>query len=115
MTSLKAGSWQESVTLHGEKNTLEVEAFEKLTIRKNDNIQIFGTERSGKWISDLHERGFYGEIAHFFQCVESRQQPETSTKDALQTHLLLEKMAAIGGGELGKPLADDWDEILRWE
>ena len=98
------------------KKTLEVEAFEKLTIRKNDNIQIFGTERSGKWISDLHERGFYGEIDHFFNCIKThQQQPETSAKDALQTHLLLEKMAAIGGRELVKPLADDWDEILRWE
>ena len=115
MTSLKAGSWQESATLHGENTTIEVEAFEKLVIKTDGNMQVLGTDRSGKWISDLHERGFYGEIEHFFHCVDSREQPETNGDDTLQTHLLLEEMAAIGGEEPGKPLADGWDNIPRWE
>ena len=115
MSSLKAGSWQESVTLHGEKTTVEVQAFEKLVVKNNDNIQVLGTDRSGKWISDLHERGFYREIEHFFHCISSRHQPETNAFDALQTHLLLEKMVAIGGEESSISPADGWDKIARWD
>jgi len=115
LSSLKAGSWQEMVTLHGENFTVEVAAFEKLTIKNQDHEQVFGIDRPGKWIPDMQERGFYGEIEHFFDCVVSRQQPLTNAFDALQTHQLLEKMVEVAGLKPNKSPANGWDKIPRWD
>jgi virulence factor len=115
MTSLKAGSWQEKITLHGENLTVEVDAFEKLTVKNQDHEQVFGTDRTGKWISDMHERGFYGEIEHFFDCVISRKQPQTNASNVLQTHQLLEQIVEVSGEKPNKSPTDGWDIIPRWE
>jgi virulence factor len=73
LTSLQAGSWQERVALHGENYTIEVEAFQKLKVKSTDHEEVYGTDRAGKWINNLKERGFYGSVEHFFECVNSRQ------------------------------------------
>lgn len=114
ITSLKAGSWQESVTLHGENFTVEVAAFDKLTIKNQDYEQVFGTNRPGKWIPDMKERGFYGEIEHFLDCVVSRQQPLTNAFEAVQTHQLLEEFVKVAGIKPNESPADGWDKIPRW-
>ncbi|MDO9546910.1 MAG: Gfo/Idh/MocA family oxidoreductase [Pelolinea sp.] len=115
MTSLQAGSWQESVVLHGDNFSVEVNAFEKLTIKNRDHEQILGTDRVGSWIPDLKERGFYGELEHFFDCVNSRQQPQTNAFDAVQTHQLLKKMVDVAGLKSIEPPTNGWDEIPRWD
>jgi len=115
ITSLKAGSWQESVTLHGENFTVEVAAFEKLTIKNHDHEQVFGTDRPSKWIPDMRERGFYGEIEHFLDCVLSRQQPLTNAFEAVQTHQLLEEFVKVAGIKPNESPADGWDKIPRWD
>lgn len=115
ITSLKAGSWQERVVLHGDNLTVEVDAFEKLTIKNKDHEQVFGTDRPGKWIPDMHERGFYGEIEHFFDCVVSRKQPLTNGFDSVQTLQLIEKLVEKAGLKPDQQPADDWDQISRWD
>ena len=115
MTSLQAGSWQERVTLHGDNFSVEVNAFKKLTIKYNDHEQILGTDRVGNWMPDLKERGFYGELEHFFICVESRQQPHTNASDALQTHQLLEKMVEAANLNPIESPTNGWDNIPRWD
>ena len=115
MTSLEAGSWQESVTLHGENYTVEVAAFEKLTIKSQDHEQVIGTNRPGKWIPDMQERGFYGEIEHFFDCIISRQQPMTNAFDAMQTHQLIEKLVEAAGLKPNESPTNGWDNIPRWD
>lgn len=115
VTSLNAGAWQENAAIHGGGVSVKVDAFERLYLNGTGTTQIFGKDRQGKWISDLHERGFYGEIEHFFQCVNSRKEPQTNGNEALKTHLLLEKMVILEMGSLGKPPADGWDQIKRWE
>ena len=115
LTSLKAGSWQEKVVLHGENLTVEVDAFEKLTIKNQDHEQVFGTDRPGKWIPDLQDRGFHGEIEHFFNCVVSRKQPLTNGADAVHTHQLIEKLVERAGLDPAESSTEDWDMISRWE
>ena len=115
ITSLKAGSWQERAILHGDNLTVEVDAFEKLTIKNKDHEQVFGTDRPGTWIPDMQERGFYGEIEHFFDCVVSRKQPMTNGSDSVQTHQLIEKLVEAAGLKPDVHPADDWDEISRWD
>jgi len=115
ITSLKAGSWQESAILQGENLTVEVDAFRKLTIKHPDHEQIFGTDRAGKWIPDLQERGFYGEIEHFFDCIFSRKQPQTNGDEALKTHQLIEEMVEAAGLKPDLHPAGNWDQIARWD
>lgn len=114
-TSLQAGSWQERVTLHGENCTVDVTAFDKLTIKYHDHEQVFGTDRAGKWIPDMQERGFLGEIGHFLDCVVSREQPMTNAFDALQTHHLLEKFVEVAGLKPIEHPENGWDKISRWD
>lgn len=115
LTSLRAGSWQEKAVLHGENLTVEVDAFEKLTVKKQDHEQVFGTDRPGKWIPDLEERGFMGEIEHFFNCVLSRNQPLTDGHDAVKTHQLIEKLVQIAGLDPAESSSEDLDKFSRWQ
>jgi virulence factor len=113
MTSLKAGSWQERVALHGEAITVEVEAFRQLKIKKLDSEEIFGNDRPGRWITELKERGFYGMIEHFLDCVKTRHQPLTSGRDAQKTHDLIDALVIAGGETPGKE-SENWDSVNRW-
>lgn len=115
ITSLKAGSWQEKISIHGENSTIEVDAFERLTVKNHDHEHIYGTDRSGKWISDMRERGFYGEIEHFLACIVARKQPLTNGFDVLKTHQLLEQLVEVAGLKPNKSLKDGWDMISRWD
>jgi virulence factor len=94
MTCLAAGAWQERVTLHGEGLTVEVSAFRELRVKYPDHEEVFGLDRPGRWMSESAERGFNGEIEHFFECVRQRQQPQTDGYDAARTQELMEAMVA---------------------
>lgn len=94
-----AGSWLEHVALHGEGLSVYVDAFQRLTVIEDDHHTVYGTDRAGKWIRDLLERGFEGEIQHFFDCVESRQTPLTSALEAAKTQELVEELVGLSGEE----------------
>lgn len=108
INNLHAGGWQESVTLHGEGLTVHVDAFRELRVRLGDHEEIYGTDRAGKWIPDLRERGFEGEIEHFLQCVENRQLPMTSALEAAKTQEFMENLVEASGDELNLPHGN-WD------
>jgi virulence factor len=99
-TSLQAGSWQEGVTLHGESLTVQVTAFQDLRIFHEDRLEVIGHDRPGRWIPDLVERGFQGAIAHFFDCIRSRRQPQTNGEEAVLTQELVEGLVACAGEPL---------------
>ena len=90
LTSHIAGAWQESVTLHGNSFSIHVNAFRDMKVFYRDHEELYGTDRAGNWIPDLTERGFRGEIEHFFQCIETRELPESNGTEAARTQLLLE-------------------------
>jgi virulence factor len=113
MTSLKAGGWQERVSLHGGGISVEVEAFRQLRLRKGDCEEVFGCDRPGKWISELKERGFHGMLEHFLDCVKTRRAPLTSGRDAHQTHLLIDALVSAAGEAPGKE-TESWDNVARW-
>ena len=94
LTSHTAGTWQESATLHGEQHSVHVNAFHDLTVRHHDHEEVFGTDREGKWIPDLQERGFIPEIEHFLHCIQTRQQPDTNAEEAYKTQLLYEQLVS---------------------
>jgi virulence factor len=99
LTCLQAGSWQERVTIHGEKLTVEVSAFRELRVKRPDREEVYGSDRPGKWMSELAERGFSGEIAHFFDCVRSRSHPYPDGYDAAHTQELVEALSRQAGAE----------------
>lgn len=92
-----AGAWQESVTLHAEGLSIHVDAFRRLRVLYDDYEEVFGTDRAGKWITGMKERGFYGELAHFFECVQTRREPLTSAVEAAKTQVLLEELVRLSG------------------
>jgi virulence factor len=95
-----AGAWQESVTLHTEGMSVHIDAFQRLHVIKVDHTQVYGDDRAGKWIPSLEERGFFGEVDHFLQCVKTRQQPMTSAEEAAQTQELVEALVRFSGDKL---------------
>jgi predicted dehydrogenase len=92
---------------------VEVDAFRQLKIKKSESEEIFGNERPSKWISELKERGFYGLVEHFLDCVKNREQPLTSGRDALKTHELIDALV-IAGGETPAKESESWDNVNRW-
>jgi virulence factor len=90
-----SGAWEESATLHGEGMTVHIDAFDRLTVRFSDHVEVYGTDRPGKWIRDMRERGFQGELEHFFECVKTRQKPITDAQEAGKTLELLEDLVSI--------------------
>jgi virulence factor len=99
-TSLQAGSWQEAVSLHGEGLSVKVTAFQELRIYHENRLEIVGHDRPGRWVTALEERGFKGEISHFFDSVRSRGQPLTNGEEAMRTQVLLEEMVTCAGEAL---------------
>ena len=99
-TSLEAGGWQERVILHGERLTVEVEAFRQLRVIREERQELLGGETAGQWTSDLYGRGFVPLLEHFVECVRTRQTPQTSAWEAFRTQVLLEDMVAHNVGSL---------------
>ncbi len=95
--SKMSGAWEESASLHGDGMTIKIDAFERITVGFNDRVEVYGTDRPGKWISDMRERGFQGELEHFFECVNTRQKPLTNAWEAGKTLELLEDLVSIAG------------------
>jgi len=92
LTSGCAGAWQESVTIHASGITVHVDAFRKLQVIEDDRETVYGLDRAGKWITAMKERGFLGELEHFFNCVQTRMEPQTNAKEAAKTLQLMEAM-----------------------
>jgi virulence factor len=96
----EAGAWQESVTLHAGGLSLHVDAFRRLRVMYHDHEEVYGTDRAGKWITGMKERGFYDELAHFFKCVQTRQEPLTNAEEAAKTQALVEDLVRVSGDEI---------------
>lgn len=96
-TTLRAGDWQERAALHGEELSVYVDAFRSLTVRHRDREEVYGADRPGRSVPDLVERGFHGAVKHFFDCVQSRRQPETGGREAARTHRLIEDLVLAAG------------------
>ena len=99
-TYLDSGAWQESVLLQGSGKTVMVNAFRDLTYTNGEGIKVFGPERTGKWKSQLVERGVYGEVKHFLDCVRTRENPQTDGFEAYKTQLLVEQLTQLAGEHL---------------
>jgi virulence factor len=93
ITSLQAGRWIERYALHGGQASMHVDAFTRLRLVTPQGEQVWGSDPKG-WLPVAETRGFAQQVAHFFECVRTRQQPQTSGWEAYQTQLLLEEMVS---------------------
>lgn len=96
----RSGAWQESATLHAEGMSVHVDAFQRLRVLRDDHEVVYGSDRAGKWIPSLEERGFFVEVDHFLQCVRTRQKPLTSAEEAAKTQELVEALVRASGDDL---------------
>jgi virulence factor len=94
-TSKRSGAWQESASLHGEGMTIHIDAFDRMTVSHDDHVEIYGTDRPGKWVRDMRERGFQGQLEHFFDCVRTREKPMTNAWEAGKTLELMEDLIKL--------------------
>lgn len=92
LSSRDAGMWQERLTISGGDLTVVVSAFRDLCVLSKDREEVFGADRAGRWFPQLEERGFAGEIAHFFDCVRNRSIPNSDGHDSVRTQQLMEAM-----------------------
>jgi virulence factor len=95
LTSLQAGRWDEHYALHGGSASLHVDAFSRLELITEDEHQVWAETYASAWKTTLKARGFVDEIAHFFECVQSRTQPQTNGWEAYRTQQLLEEMVQV--------------------
>jgi virulence factor len=100
LSCLMAGAWQERVSIYGDQLTVEVNAFRELRLKYPDHEEVYGGDRPGRWIPELTERGFSGELAHFFDCVRNRTQPITDGYQAAQTQELVEQLTRLAGADI---------------
>jgi len=96
----RSGAWQENAALHAERISVQIDAFQQLRVLKDDMEEVYGSDRAGKWIPSLKERGFEGELDHFFQCVKTRRQPATNANEAAKTQRLMEDLVRASGDAL---------------
>jgi virulence factor len=94
LTSLQAGRWTERYALHGDGASMYLNAFSRLRLVTEEGERVWEEDYAGSWETTLEARGFADQVAHFFECVRSRQQPLTSGWESLKTQLLLEEMIA---------------------
>jgi virulence factor len=91
---LEGGEWRETVSLHGEGASLDLEAFSSLRFTEGSDVRSWSEPYAGGWQPGLEARGFVGQVAHFFDCVASREPSLTSARESFQTQRLLEEMVA---------------------
>jgi virulence factor len=94
VTSLQAGRWQETYTLHGGGQSMIIEAFARLRLLSKHEEMVQEETYASTWRTTLEGRGFNAQIAHFLECVGQRCQPQTTAWDSLKTQLLVEQMVA---------------------
>ncbi len=94
VTSLQAGRWQETYTLHGGSQTMIIEAFARLRLLGRQEELVQEETYASTWLTTLEGRGFTGQIAHFLECVGQRSQPQTTAWDSVKTQQLVEQMIA---------------------
>ena len=99
LSCLRAGAWQERVSIYGDHLTVEVDAFRELRLKYPDHEEVYGGDRPGRWIPELTERGFSGELAHFFECVRNRTRPVTDGYQSVQTQELVEQLTRLAGAD----------------
>jgi virulence factor len=93
-TSLQAGGWNETYALHAPGRSCFIDAFSRLRLKTPTEEKAWEETYASSWKTTLDGRGFTGQVDHFFECVEKRQQPQTSAWDSVKTQLLLEQMLA---------------------
>ena len=93
-TTLEAGGWSETYSLHGEGTTLEVDAFSRLRTGGETEERIWREPYASGWKPTLEARGFIQQVNHFFDCLASRQTPLTSARESYRTQRLLEDLVA---------------------
>jgi virulence factor len=93
MTSLQAGQWTERYSLFGDQASMHVDAFSRVRLVTPQGEQMWRNDVRG-WMPVAEMRGFAAQVAHFFECVRTRQQPQTSGWEAYKTQVLLEEMVA---------------------
>ncbi|MEA4908960.1 MAG: Gfo/Idh/MocA family oxidoreductase [Anaerolineaceae bacterium] len=94
-SSQRAGQWLERYTLHGASATLTLEAFSELKLLEKGCEQIWREPYSSSWETNLKGRGFQGEIQHFLEHIQSREQPLTSAWDSVKTQELVEALLRV--------------------
>jgi virulence factor len=94
MTSLEAGGWRESCSLHGDGASLQLEAFSRLDWQQTGQQRRWREAYAAQWTPTLEARGFPQQITHFLDCVASRRAPASSAAEAARTQRLLEDIVA---------------------
>ena len=97
ITSLQAGRWQETYSLHGGGLSMHIEAFLRLKLSSPKEETLQEETYASSWRTSLEGRGFNGQINHFLECVKTRNQPLTSAWDSVKTQQLVEQMVAAVG------------------
>ncbi len=93
ITTMRAGQWREHYLLAGDGLTLEVDAFQRLTISQGDEQRAWQEDyASGR--DTASGRGFRPEIEHFLECVRTRSQPMTTARDSIKTQEMVEAIIA---------------------
>ena len=88
--SLHAGKWHESAELHGGSASAFLEQFRRLEYIHGGESQMWQQPYDVSWESNLVGRGIVGELQHFFECLQTRQQPLTNAWDSLKSQALIE-------------------------
>ncbi len=93
-TSLEAGGWSETYSLNGEGTTVDIEAFSSIRTGGETEERIWRESYASGWKPTLEARGFTQQVAHFFDCLDSRREPLVSGRSAYLTQRLLEDLVA---------------------
>jgi virulence factor len=91
-TSLRAGGWNEAYSLFGSDQSIFIDAFAKLRLVTPQEEKIWQEPYASSWKTTLSGRGFTGQIDHFLDCVQRRNQPQTSAWDSVKTQQLQEQI-----------------------
>ncbi len=88
--SMHAGKWHESAEMHGGGASAFLEQFRRLEYVNGGESQVWQQPYDVSWESNLVGRGITGELQHFFDCLQTRQQPLTNAWDSLKSQALIE-------------------------
>ncbi len=106
--SRQAGQWREHIEMYGGGLTAISDNLDSYKVIYPDREvgQTMTPMRQG-WCTVVERLGFEPCIQHFFECVQTREQPLTSAEDAYRTHELMNRILKSAGLP---DLSQDWSK-----
>ena len=93
-----AGQWEEKIELHGSGKSVLINVPDSVSVTDADGVHTAEmTPLAMGWAKSEDKMGFTDAARYFLDCVRDNKKPSPDARDALKTHILLDRILREAG------------------